>query len=624
MGTARSEIRQALKGASSWSQLLPVVQGLASEDVDGAMVDMVHRAVERLDGAADVRLAYLSDQTLDPLSRHVAAHAAMDGIRLGSYVGPYDQHFQEVLDPASGLAAFDPDVIFLNLSLGFLAPPLVAGFLDLSPDDRRAAITDVISHLRSWADAACERTRATLIIANFPRPLHPAAGIADSSLDCGEAEFHAELNLALLREFRSHTRVSVLDIDLVLARVGRERALNPRMAYLAKMPWDEVALPELSSELLRYVRAVRGDIRKCLVLDLDNTLWGGVVGEDGVWGVRVGDGDAESRAYADFQRVVKSLMRRGVVLAVCSKNNRDDVVELFEAREDMPLRWDDFATVRINWEHKHLNLQAIAEELNIGVDSLVFVDDNPVECEMVREMLPAVHTILLPEDPAVRPGLLRGLAAFETLRITGEDVAKLAQYRQNAARAATLNQAGDLTAFLEDLDTRVVLEQAAAQHVPRVHQLFMKTNQFNVTTQRYSVADVESFLDNPDCQLRVASVSDRFGDLGLVVQYLVRLDGEVGVIDSFLMSCRAMGRGIETALMNEIKRELLDSGRVQRLEARYVPTRKNAPVRTFFDDQGFERIEEDNEGNCRYRLDAAQAAGLACPGITVEKRYSEE
>ena len=616
----RGEVRASLSAANSWSELVSKIQDIPADQVHGPTVDLVYRSLQRVEGSADIRIAYLSDHTLDSLSRHVSVQAARAGLRVENYLAPYDQHFQEVLDPNSGLAAFRPNLIFLSVSLSYLAPNLVHAFLDLSAEDRKAEILNVVDHLRSWADVALDRSKGMLVISNFPRPSYPAASIADGSMEFGEAEFYAELNLSLLREFRAERRVSVLDLDLVLARVGRRHAANARLAYLAKIPWAEAALPEMANEVLRHVRATLGQARKCLVLDLDNTLWGGVLGEDGVWGIQVGDSNGVARAFADFQRVIKSMARRGVILAVCSKNNHGDVVELFETRQDMPLQLRDFAALRINWEHKHVNLQSIAEELNIGLESLVFVDDNPVECEMVRDCLPQVQTILLPTDPAERPELLRQLGSFEKFHITSDDINKTAQYRDNAARNASMHASGDLTGFLESLETRLLIEPASERHVPRIHQLFSKTNQFNVTTRRYSVAEIEAFISDPGCHFRVATVSDRFGALGLIALYLIRLDGSIGYIDSFLMSCRAMGRGIETALINELKRELLVDGQLQVLEGHYLPTKKNVPARRFFDSQGFTLINEDDEGNRMYRLDKNGAERLDCPGIMMSVR----
>ncbi len=616
-----NEARRTLAAARSWAELQTSLAAVPLVAFDTGLIEYAHRMLDRVPGEPELRVAYLSDQTLVPLSHHVAVRGAREGVRLASFHAPYEQHFQQVLDASSELAAFSPQVIVLVLSLEYLAPGIAGAYLECSPEQRGNAVSSIVEHMRSWADVATKNTDAALIVANVPRTAFPAAGIADGSLQMGESEFFARLQLELLATFRDSPRVSLFDLDLALARHGLEGIANPRLHYLARMPWHESALPAVAEELLRHLRAISGRSRKCLVLDLDNTLWGGVLGEDGIWGVRVGGGDAESKAYTDFQRTVKALQHRGVILAACSKNNPADVEELFSARPEMPLRLEDFAAVRINWEPKPGNLQSIAAELNIGVDALVFVDDSPVECAMMRELLPEVETVQLAPDPAERPALLRKTTAFDRIRLTQEDVSRQEQYRQNALRQAEMAMVGDLDGFLRSLQTRVVLEPADSRHVARAQQLFMKTNQFNLTTRRYAIAEVEAMLADPDCLLRVATVSDRFGDLGLVGIYLLRREAGGLCIDSFLMSCRAMGRGIETAMMNHLKQE---AGEGSVLQAVYLPTRKNAPVRDFYDSQGFRRVADNADGSRAYCLEAPQATLREVPGVFVEWRGSVE
>ncbi len=616
------DLKQAIKGCRSFAELVPLLSQLPHEP--GAReIEFCARILKRFEDEASLRIAYLGNHTIEPLPRYTAVACARQGLLLGHYLGQYNQHFQEVLDPGSGLHAFTPDIIFLSLNLRGLAPDIHERFLELAVAERRAEMARILGHLEQWIDSARRQTDAVLLVANFPRPPYPQAGIADIQMEVGEMEFYSELNLALQRQVRGDPRVLIYDLDQVLARCGRLAAHDAKMYFLAKMEWAEPCLPHMAQELRRFIRGTRGDSRKCLALDLDNTLWGGVVGEDGVEGIRIGPGDPAGEAYLEFPKVIRSLKERGVVLALCSKNNPEDALEVFEKRTDMPLRLEDFSAIRINWSHKHENLREIAALLNIGTDSLVFIDDNPVECQLIRQMMPEVKTIHLPDDPASYATLLRSLDEFEKPVLTREDRRKGEQYRQNAAREERKREAGDLHAFLESLGTEARLFPAAPGNLARVHQLFNKTNQFNLTSKRYQQGEIEKFLQDEAWDLRLLEVKDNFGELGIVGLFLIRSDGEEAEVDSFVLSCRALGRGIEGAMMNQIKSDYLLSGSCRALRAWYLPTAKNKPAAAFYEEQGFTLAGEDEGGAKCYVLTSEEAGLRECPGITLSCEEAE-
>lgn len=568
-----------------------------------------------LRGDADVKLAYLGNFTLDLLPRYVDVHCAREGLRAASHVGKFGQYVQEVLDDGSDLVRFQPDVVLLALSLRLLQPERMAAFSSMPAEERRNFREEVVSHLESWADRAAYKLPATLLIANFPTPTWPLAGVADAKSEYGEAEFFLELNLELLRRFKANPRVRLLDLDRLASRYGKDRVLDPKMFYLAKMEWSAGFLPTVACEVVRQVKAIRGLGKKCLVLDLDNTLWGGVVGEDGPSGIKIGTGDPEAEAFLDFHHKLKALQDRGVLLAICSKNNRADVAEVFEGRPEIPLKLADFAAAEICWAPKHEGLKKIAAALNIGTDSLVFVDDNPAEISLVQQMMPEVKTVLLPPDPAEYAGLIERLNDFEKPEILEEDRRKSDQYRENRQREELHASVGDLRSYLASLRTEVEVHLARREDLPRVHQLFTKTNQFNLTTERYSQAEVERFATSPACELWVARARDRFGDLGTIAVVLLKKVGRMATIDSFLMSCRAMGRGIETAIMNHIKQRLLEDRSGLELRGRYIPTPKNKPVETFYDEQGFRLLESSSSGEKLYGLRRDEAKRVPCDWI---------
>jgi HAD superfamily phosphatase (TIGR01681 family) len=357
-----------------FADLRAELRGQDPANFDGAFCRGIHRRLRALRQAPDLRIGLLGNVTLDLLPPFVTTHCARDGWLARAHVGGIGQEMQALASPE--LQDFAPDLLVLVLSLRLLRPDAMANFPALSDDQRRALRDEVLDHVEQWARIAAQRTRATLVVASFPAPVQPALGIADAKAGYGEAEFHLDLNLGLLRRLRGHARVQLLDLDRIAAGIGHSRAFDPRLFHLAKMDWSPAMMAAVGEALARHAVAARGAARKCLVLDLDNTLWGGVVGEEGPQGVLVGPGDATGEAFAAFQQRIRTLKQRGILLALCSKNNPADVEEVFALRPEMPLRRDDFSAVAIGWNAKHEGLRAIAQELNIGVDSLVFIDDN--------------------------------------------------------------------------------------------------------------------------------------------------------------------------------------------------------------------------------------------------------
>jgi FkbH-like protein len=602
--------------ADCTADLAALREEIAGSVLTAGQIERIYRRVARCEHLADLRVAWLGNHTLEPALRHATAVAFRHGMTLANHIGAFDQHFQAILDPASELHEHAPDAIVLSLSLRGLAPGLVNGGAALSERQRRAEAQAVLDHVRKWVSTAREHTAASLLICNFPRAPQAALGLADPRNPAGDGMLYRWLNDSLASSWRDDPRVHVLDVDQAIANAGRGATWNPRLYHLAKIEWDGPGLAAAGELIARALRALVQPSRKCLMLDLDNTLWGGIVGEDGVDGLQIQVGDPFGEAFLDFQRAVLDVKARGVLLALVSKNNRQDVDEAF-ARLDMPLKLEDFAASRIDWEHKHLNIQSIAAELNIGLNSIVFVDDNPVECELIRQMLPDVEVIRLPGDPAEYAGLLLESWHFDKLMLTEEDAQKTEQYRDNAARAERMRTATDLSSYLESLGTRLEIGKAREKQLARLHQLFSKTNQFNVTTKRYTLAELKSFAEEDEWLFEWVKVRDNFGDLGLVGAYLVRLDAREPEIDSFILSCRAMGREIETAACNRIKERVFASG-FSSLLARFSPTQKNKPVTSLYDSQGFTLVSEEAGGEKVYRISAADGHPRPCTKFEIQ------
>jgi FkbH-like protein len=584
-------------------------------------VRRLSRELRKAELPVEVRIAFAGNIVFDPLPEFAEVHMACDGMMAKSHVTPFGQPLQQLLNPGSPLHEFDPNFLMLHFELDALLPGL-RGRNDGGEGTHgwREAVREVIAAIEPAVRAALDTTDAVILLTNFTGPDCYELGLADSRAEFGQQEFYAQLNSTLAKTYRSEPRVQIVDLCRLMAYHGRVRSRDRRLYYVAKLPWHESFLPVLADELVRHVGAALGRVRKCLVLDLDNTLWGGVLGEEGPEGIRIGVGDPEAEAHLDLQRKICALKKRGILLAVCSKNNPEDVEEVFRARKDMPLKREDFVCMEVGWEFKHEGLERIAAELNIGTDSLVFMDDNPAEIELIRQLMPEVQCVLVPADPALRPMCLDRVHGLDRAILTGEDLAKTRQYQDNARRNAERSRFTDLQGYLVSLKTRVTIRAVSADTVGRVHQLFAKTNQFNLTTRRYTLGEVEAFTREPGSCIVMAHAEDRFGDIGWIGAVLVRgLDGESASIEAFVLSCRAMGRAIESALLNHVKDLCFRHSRCAVILAEFLPTPKNAPVRQFYDEHGFSVVEALESGAKRYRLRREDSKLTPCEWLVVEQ-----
>ena len=570
------------------------------------------------------KIAFLGNVTLDMLPSAMNLPLAQLGM-LGDYhVVDINQHYQAIYSETSELVKFKPDYSILILSMRELNPQFCEQFSNLSVQQRKACFQDITRHIQEWVDAALEKLTGNIILTNFPLPGFSASGLADVRDTESEWKYYSELNQYLIELTQSSNRIQLLDLQQLVNRVGTGQAYDTKMYYLAKIEWTESFAQTVTSQIAKLIFASKGMSKKCLVLDLDNTLWGGIIGEDGPQGVNVGKGNPVGEAFYDFQHRILNLKARGILLAICSKNNLSDVEETFKLRSEMPLSLDDFTVIMANWEHKQANIAAIAQQLNIGLDSLVFIDDNPVEVNMVREMLPEVVSLLLPDVPETMSSFIADLPWFEKTVLLEDDRNKAEQYKQNSQREQMKAQSGGLESYLHSLETIVTLRFPEAGDSARIYQLFTKTNQFNATTIRYSQEDVDSFISDETVDLHIFSVKDRFGDLGIVGLVLIRqVEDENktlgGDIDSFIMSCRSMGRGVEKAVLNTLKTYYFEEKGYAFLTSSYRPTKKNLPIKTVYTEAGFTTISTSEEGDY-YRLASADMSLQEADWITVEKK----
>lgn len=422
-----------------------------------------------------------------------------------------------------------------------------------------------------------------------------------SPVDRGAVE---EVNRALCAWASHSSRVEVVDLAAVVRRLGESAALDRRFWYRAGAPLRNAALSQVSAQLSQIVSALKGRVKKVLALDCDNTLWGGVVGEDGVDGIALSPNTYPGSAFYDFHRQLLALKERGVLLTLCSKNNEPDAMAVFDRHPHSLLRPHDFVAWRINWQDKASNLSELSEALNVGIESFVFLDDSPVECGLVRESLPEVTVLQVPEDPAAIPLVLRDYVGFDQLFVSDEDRARTQMYRQQVQREQVRTAHVDLDGYLRSLELRAEIRRPSLPEVVRVAQLTQKTNQFNLTTRRYGEADIQRFLESPDHELLCLRAWDRYGDYGLTGVAIVGLSDGQPVIDTFLMSCRILGRRLEFAFLRTLLRvTALRFPACQEIHGIYIPTKKNTQVLDFYPRAGFWELRKETPGRYVASLD---------------------
>ncbi len=541
------------------------------------------------------KAAVLRNFTLDPIIPVIKGEIALAGFYPEIYLGGYDTIAQDVFEPKSALYGFEPDVVILVQWLEALSPALTVRFPSLSNGEVDAEIERIADFTEELVTALRKNIGAPVLLNNFPLPHRPALGIMDAQSENHQSHAIMKLNLELLRRMRKVRDVYLIDYMSLMARLGSGSGLDERYWHIGRAPIGKNALVPIGQEYGKFFRALHGKARKCLVLDCDNILWGGIIGEDGPEGIQLGSAYPGS-CYQAFQREVLNLHDRGVILALCSKNNEADVLEVLRTNPDMVLREDNFSSLKIDWNDKVTNLMRIAEELNIGLDSMVFVDDSQFECDRVREELPQIAVLQLSSDPSTFCSRLCARAYFDTLTFSKEDRTRNRMYRDETKRKKLRSSSGSLEAYLAKLEMVAAVGAADEASIPRISQLTQKTNQFNLTTCRYTEGDIRAFAAGSKTGVYTVKLSDRISDMGLVGTAIVKYAGEAAEIDTFLLSCRAIGRGVEDALLTHVLNSAGAKG-CSRVVGRYLATKKNAQVADFFKRKGFSLVNESERGS---------------------------
>ena len=580
-----SRLREARANGLLWPELV----ALARHDLDAMQTDRVSGLRRQLfpeggpagGGTRPVRLALLGSLTLSQLEGGIIAGGLRRGLWVETYAAEYGQYLQEVMDPEAGLARFEPT----HLLFAFDARTAASRAAKAASADEAAA--HFVDHVRMCWDRARDRFPNISILQQTLLPVLPRVmGSNERRHGLSPAALIDRIN-GRLAEAADETGVDLIDPGSV--SFGRDPATwyDPLMWFKAKQEVNTTAAPVYGDVVGRVLAAQQGRSAKCLVLDLDNTLWGGVIGDDGLEGIKLGQGSPGGEAFLAVQAHALELSRRGVILAVCSKNDEANALLPFEKHPEMLLRRGDISAFVANWNDKASNIRAIAAVLNIGLDSLVFLDDNPFERNQVRQALPEVGVPEVPEDPGLVPFCLADAGYFEAVAVTADDLKRREQYAANAERARVKESAGDISSYLASLEMRMKWNRFRPLDHERTVQLINKTNQFNLTTRRYTSADVLAVAEDPRAVGLTFRLVDSFGDNGIIAIVIARVgDDGAAVIDTWLMSCRVLGRGVEGATLDVLLREVEKLGATS-LVGQYVASEKNAMVREHYAKLGF-------------------------------------
>tara|TARA_Y100000996_G_scaffold111653_1_gene82656 strand:- start:162 stop:1907 length:1746 start_codon:yes stop_codon:yes gene_type:complete len=537
-----------------------------------------------------LKVALLSSFTLNGLNEILHVKCSDMGVRYQSYISGYNQYNQELLNPESDYYKFCPDITFLILDIRNFLGDNFHNFHILSDDAKKEFAKEKINHLENIIQNFEKNSNSKLVITNFNIPSYSPNGIIESKIKFGLHEMIEKINNSLRDISKTHNSIYVYDFNQFVSKHGEKNIFDYRQFHLGDIQITFNFMPYFGYELMSYIKSITGTNRKCIVLDLDNTLWGGVVGEDGFDGIELGQ-TANGKAFVDFQKELLSLWQQGIILAINSKNNFDDAMKVIHEHPEMILREKNFANIQINWNDKAQNLLQISDEINIGLNSIVFFDDDKLNQTRIKQEFPEVLTIELPEDPSEFSPLLKELNDFNVLQRTDEDTKRGQMYTEQRKRKELEKSVSNLDDFLKELDIKVKMKKSNEFLIPRISQLTLKTNQFNLTTRRYQEEEIKNFSSNTKFIVGCAQVLDKFGDNGITGVYIIKKNDKSWLIDTFLLSCRIMGRGVENAILSQILLDAQKNG-IDEIQAEFIPTQKNQPAENFLSDFGFKKQDE--------------------------------
>jgi len=556
----------------------------------------------------ELNIFILRNIILEPIEPYIKYLGYKSGFNTKVNIGEYDNIFQEAVDGQNKLLNEETNFVLVFSKLETLSMDLSMNYVALNSDEIKTEVNRIEEYIKNVISGIRRQTKAVILWHGFELPVYPALGILESSSSSGQLDVIKGLNNFLRSYLKSHDNAFYVDLNLCQMRLGFNQYYDHRFWHIGRAPYTRQALCEIATEDFKYIRALKGKTKKCLVLDCDNILWGGIIGEDGLAEIKLGHTYPGS-AYYEFQKELLNLYNRGVLLALCSKNNEDDVWDVFRNHPYMILKEENIAASRINWQDKAANLKQIAADLNIGLDSLIFVDDSDFEVDLVRKTLPEVEVIHMPQNRLTDyRNILLSFGLFDTLTFSTEDKNRTEMYKAEAARKTLHFNAIDMKSYLKSLEMEVDINFSDEFSIPRIAQLTQKTNQFNLTTRRYSEADIKNLADSDKSDVIYLKLRDRFGDSGIVGVIILRYENNKSLFDTFLLSCRVLGRGIEDIFLAQAI-ELAKKQGCDIAIGEYYKTAKNNQVREFYKKRGFEELE-GNKNNVQflfqYKLNALE------------------
>jgi FkbH-like protein len=549
------------------------------------------RSINQNHSLSKLKIAFLSSYTIEIIKSYVAVELANIGYLSEQYFAPFNQFEQEVYNSDSELYKLKPDFIIIHMRIEDVYPDISTRFIKYN-DDELEKIEDSI--LGRYSDILLEirkKTKSKIIIFDFADGRIKSDLFYSSELVRSFHVFLQNLNNKLYDLCSKVSSCHVVNYQQIISNFGLSNWGDLKLYYMAKIPFNVNAQIKIAKILSRTINAVVRIPIKCIVLDLDNTLWGGVIGEDGLLGIQLGN-NYPGNVFKDFQKTLLGLRDQGILLAIASKNNIKDVVEVFEKNTDCVLKMNDFSAIQVHWDDKAKSIERISQELNIGLDSIVFFDDNPVERLWIQEQLPDVKIIDVPDSPIGYIGSLIDSSYFDSLHTTKEDKDRHAQYKQQVKRSKLYKNSKTIDDFLKNLKMKVNIGHMSNVTINRLEQLINKTNQFNLTSKRYDSIDLEDIVSNDGMVLWV-SVKDCYGDNGIVGVAIIKdVLSKKWVLDSFLLSCRIIGRKIETVFLSEIVNIARDCG-AQIIKGQYIYSKNNNLVSSFYKNHNFKLSDKD-------------------------------
>lgn len=534
-------------------------------------------------GLKRIRLALLGDTATQFLTQAVRATGFDDGFDLQIWEADFNQIERQVFDPSSDLYAFEPEIVLLFQS----SHKLLDEYNKLEPGEYAGLADRRLGLVKDIYNTLTNRLNVRIIYYNYPEINDAVFGNYAANVELSFLYQQRTLNYQLMRLTTELPGFHLADLSSIQNRVGKLVFFRPAIYVNSEMTLSIDVLPLIAKQTLDIIGAMQGKFIKCVILDLDNTMWGGIIGEDGIENIQLGNLGI-GKAFTEFQYWLKKLKNRGIILAICSKNTESVAKAPFEQHPDMILRLEDFAVFMANWENKADNIRQIGRILNIGFDSMVFLDDNPFERDIVKQNIPGIVVPELPDDPGEYLEYLYSLNLFETVSFSAEDRERTRQYQSESERRQFLQRSTNETEFLKSLDMVSRVAPFNRFNSPRVAQLSQRSNQFNLRTVRYSEPEIEGLSSSPGHFTFAFTLADRFGDNGLVCATILRVQTIDSLfIDSWFMSCRILQRGMERFVLNTMAGFARENG-FSRLIGEYLPTKKNGLVKDHYHDLGFE------------------------------------